>query len=165
MVDVVKDPQTSCLINLKEQQVLISSNIARSSVCCCWNFSWVMPGSLSCISTQLWKSCPPPPPCCKKLWCSFEIREPGRHDNSVGRAEYVKPVQWGTHCKEAFYIVLHSPPDLAPKELLMCGPTFIQQITSVIFFLKAEQACEALLWPHTCSQLLEKRTVCVLWSD
>lgn len=56
-----------------------------------------------CQSTlrKLLLSAPPPPsfsPSCKKLWCSFEIRELGRHDNSVGRAEYVKSVQWGAHC-------------------------------------------------------------------
>lgn len=50
MVDVVKDPHTSSLINLEDKQVLMSSDVVHFVV---ELFSRVMPGSLSCISTQL----------------------------------------------------------------------------------------------------------------
>lgn len=157
---LVKDLKTSCLISAKEQQVLISCTFIYLFVVVetfqgwCWEVAF--PLNFEKVAPPL----PPPPPRCKKLWCSFEIRELGRHDNSVGRAEYVKSVQWGTHCKKAF---LHSPSQFSksgpPKELLIFRWTFIQQITSVIFGKKSRADWQDF------TLTLYLFTVVFLWSD
>lgn len=100
-------------------------------------FAWVMPGSPELHFQSTLKKSPPLLflPCRKKLWCSFEIRELGRHDNSVGRAEYVRPIQWGTHCKEAFYTVLHSSPILAPRRIAYVWSDFYSTDNLSNFFI------------------------------